>query len=123
MSTAPTSAYSATDGAAYQVFLGRWTERLAEALLDVVEFPDSGALIDVGCGTGSLALAMARRWPGRPINAIDIAEPYIAFARARAVATYPNFDVADAIAIPHPDGQFVGSTAQLVLNFVSDAYA
>jgi hypothetical protein len=34
MTAAPTSAYYASDGAAYQVFLGRWTEVLAPVFLD-----------------------------------------------------------------------------------------
>ena len=59
MPSNPASAYHATDGAAYHVFLGRWTERLADATLDALELPDDGAVLDVGCGTGSLALAMA----------------------------------------------------------------
>ena len=61
------SSYHATDGAAYEVFLGRWTRRLAEPLLDFAEFPDAGPLLDAGCGTGSLASAMAARWPARGI--------------------------------------------------------
>ena len=78
------SAYHATDGAAYEVFLGRWTRRLADPLLDFARFPAAGRLLDVGCGTGSLACAMAARWPARNVVGIDIAAPYIAFARSQA---------------------------------------
>ncbi len=112
--------YQATDGAAYQVFLGRWTQRLANALLRVLEIPPDGALLDVGCGTGSLAFAMAKRWPGREVKGVDIAEPYVAFARARAVSGQPVFDLADISSLPYPDGAFAGAIAQLVLNFVPD---
>jgi SAM-dependent methyltransferase len=115
------SGYRASDGAAYETFLGRWTGRLADALLDFAEFPDAGDLVDVGCGTGSLALAMARRWPGRRIVGIDVAEPYIAYARARAAGLMPEFHVGDIGALSSPDAAYAGATAQLVLNFVPDA--
>jgi len=120
---APASAYHASDGAAYEVFLGRWTTRLAEALIAFADFPRTGDLLEVGCGTGSLALAMARRWPERRIVGIDIAEPYIAYARARAAAPAPLFDVGDACALPYADARFAGAAAQLVLNFVGDPLA
>jgi SAM-dependent methyltransferase len=119
----PPPAYHASDGAAYQRFLGRWTDRLAEPLLDFAEFPADGDLLDVGCGTGSLALAMARRWPGRRVVGIDLAEPYIAYARARVAGPNPIFEVGNACALPYRDGSFAGAVAQLVLNFVPDPLA
>jgi len=60
------SAYHATDGAAYEVFLGRWTRRLAEPLRDFARFPADGRLLDIGCGTGSLARG--------PLNVMPTAE-------------------------------------------------
>jgi SAM-dependent methyltransferase len=115
--------YQATDGAAYEIFLGRWTGRLADALLSSLEIPPDGALLDVGCGTGSLAFAMAKRWPGRRVNGVDIAEPYVTYARARATSGQPVFDLADICSLPYPDDAFAGSVAQLVLNFVPDPAA
>jgi SAM-dependent methyltransferase len=123
MGSVPQPGYQATDGAAYEIFLGRWTQRLADAALESLEIPTDGALLDVGCGTGSLALAMARRWPGRQVNGVDVAEPYIAFARGRAASGRPSFDLADAGSLPYADGAFAGAIAQLVLNFVRDPAA
>jgi SAM-dependent methyltransferase len=122
---APTggSAYHATDGASYEVFLGRWTRRLAEPLLDFAGFPATGDLLDVGCGTGSMAQAMAARWPARSVFGIDIAPPYIAFARSRAMLANLHFEVADAVRLPYADASFGGAAAQLVLNFVPDPFA
>src|SRR5262249_1672096 len=105
-SGAGTSAYHASDGAAYEVFLGRWTQRLAEPLLDFAEFPGAGRLIDVGCGTGSLARAMATRWPGRSVVGVDVAPPYVAFARAQTQLNNLVFEVADAAQLPFGDASF-----------------
>jgi ubiquinone/menaquinone biosynthesis C-methylase UbiE len=110
--------YHADDGAAYELFLGRWTRRLAQPLLDFAEFSAAGALLDVGTGTGSLARAMAARWPGRSVLGIDAAAPYIAHARSQVNGAQPHFATGDATALPCDNASFAGVAAQLVLNFV-----
>jgi len=117
------STYHASDGAAYELFLGRWTKVLAPPLLDFAELPSDGPLLDVGTGTGSLAFAMAQRWPTRQITGIDIAEAYIAYARSLAAGSSPTFETGDVSALRFQDNTFSGATAQLVLNFVPDAKA
>ena len=115
------SNYYASDGAAYERFLGRWTRLLAPRLIDFANFGQDGALLDVGTGTGSLAFAMAARWPSRPVVGIDIAAPYIAFARSQPAPALLSFEVGDGNHLRHEDQYFSGSAAQLVLNFVPDA--
>jgi SAM-dependent methyltransferase len=117
------STYHASDGAAYEIFLGRWTKLLAPCLLDFAAFPPQGALLDLGTGTGSLARAMAARWPSRQILGIDVAEPYLAYARAQTKNPPPQFEIGDAAALDHDNGTFAGVAAQLVLNFVPNANA
>ena len=117
------SAYHASDGAAYEKFLGRWTKELCPQFLDFAAFSDEGLILDVGTGTGSLAFAIAARWPGRNVRGIDLAEPYIAHARARSKDKCPQFEIGDAAALPYDDGAFAGAAAQLVLNFVPNALA
>jgi SAM-dependent methyltransferase len=113
------SSYYASDGAAYEMFLGRWTKRLAKAVLDFAEFSSDGALLDVGTGTGSMAFAMAARWPGRSIIGVDMAHPYVAYAKSQAIHSRPSFEIGDAAKLPYDDGSFTGVAAQLVLNFVT----
>jgi hypothetical protein len=55
------SAYHASDGAAYRGFIGRWTAALAPVFLDFVRIPEAGDVLDLACGTGSLAAEIARR--------------------------------------------------------------
>jgi SAM-dependent methyltransferase len=117
------STYAATDGAAYDVFLGRWTRRLGPPLLDFAEFAPEGRLLDLGCGTGGLAGTMAARWPARAVIAVDIAPVYVAFARAQTKLPNLAFAVADATGLPCADATFAGAAAQLVLNFIPDPAA
>jgi SAM-dependent methyltransferase len=111
------SSYSASDGAAYEVFLGRWTRELGERMVEFARFPD-GVLLDVGCGTGSLAAAMAER---EPAVGVDVALPYLAYASEHTGG--PRFVAGEASRLPFAVGAFAGTAAQLVLNFVADPIA
>jgi SAM-dependent methyltransferase len=70
-----------------------------DLLLDAVSAERGGRVLDVGCGTGGTTLAAARRLgaEGRCVG-IDISEPMIAAARARAERerTQARFIRADA---------------------------
>lgn len=57
-----------------------------DALLD--EHPPAEPVLDLGCGTGDLALAIARR--GLRVLGVDIVESAIAQARAKAEALPPE---------------------------------
>ena len=120
MSTPDQSSYHASDGDAYEIFLGRWTRRLAEALIDFARFPETGDLLDAGCGTGALASRMVARWCGRRVVGIDIAPSYIDFAQRRVGDLGPSFDVGDVCHLPYTDASFAGVASQLILNFVGD---
>ena len=122
--TAPTiprsSIYRANDGAAYERFLGRWSRLLARPFVDFARVAEDGPVLDVGCGTGSFALALAERRRDR-VAGIDIALPYIAFARSRQGGAGVDFVVGDACRVPYGDRGFAAAVAQLSLNFVPDA--
>lgn len=89
--TSASSTYHASDGAAYEYWLGRWARRLAEPFLDFAAFPHDGDVLDVGCGTGALVFAMAERWPNRRVIGIDIAPRFIEYARTRRTGETPEF--------------------------------
>ncbi len=116
----PAAAYLADDGAAYERFLGRWTGRLAKALIDFAELPGDGPVLDVGCGTGSVAFELRRRFPDRSVSAVDVSAAYLAFARRREGGASIQFEQADALDLPFAAGRFAGSIAQLALNFMPD---
>ena len=120
-SDSSSSTYRASDGAAYERFLGRWSRLLASPFAEFARPAAHGGVLDVGCGTGSLALALAERGAADRIAGIDIAVPYIAFAQSRSGAAGIDFVVGDACRLPYADGSFPAALAQLSLNFVADA--
>jgi len=115
------STYRASDGAAYERFLGRWSRLLAGPFADFARLPEDGRVLDVGCGTGSLAITLAERRQRGRVAGIDIAPPYIAFARSYGATV--EFAVGDACRLPYAEHSFVAALAQLSLNFVPDAAA
>ncbi|MDT2024171.1 methyltransferase domain-containing protein [Methylocella sp. CPCC 101449] len=117
MST-PISTYVATSGDAYHRFLGRWTEALAQEFAGFAPPTVAGPLLDAGCGTGSLALELAQRFPDRDVFGIDVAQPYVDYASGRATGGRPAFSKASATALPFADATFAASYAQLVINFI-----
>src|SRR5262245_64008734 len=119
MTTSPSSTYHASDGAAYQVFLGRWTEVLAPVFLEFARISNEGDVLDVGCGTGSLGAEIARCGRDRRVIGLDIAGAYLAYARSRH--TLPNlyFQLGDAGHLPFADHAFAASLSQIVLTFVA----
>src|SRR5439155_19408553 len=117
------SGFHASDGAAYERWLGRWSSRLAEAFLDFVSFPDDGELLDIGCGTGSLAMAMTRRWPARQVIGVDLSEDYVSYAQSRRTGAQPTFETGDVRTLTYQDGRFAGVAAQLLFLFVPPVVA
>jgi len=116
--SSPTSNFHASDGAAYEYWLGRWSSRLANVFLDFVEFSESGELLDVGCGTGALTFAMADRWPARSVIGVDVAAPFISYAQSRRSGDRPTFEIGDACALKYADGRFAAVAAHLLFLFI-----
>lgn len=112
------STYTATDAAAYERLMGRWSPLLAEALIAFAGLEAGDAVLDLGCGTGSMALTLARRSEPRRILGIDLAPPYIDYAASRSGDRRLEFRVGDATALALADGTFDRSFSLLALNFM-----
>ncbi len=71
---------------------------------------DGAELLEVGPGSGSLAVWIARRLPGTRLTGIDISAAMVARANERAaregVAARVRFETGDATALAFPDASF-----------------
>ncbi|WP_198372670.1 class I SAM-dependent methyltransferase [Roseomonas rosulenta] len=118
---AASSTFAATDGDAYELQMGRWSRRLAEPFLDFAGPVGAGEVLDLGCGTGSLTLALAAREPACRISGVDFSEAYVEHARRRTLDPRLDFRVGDACAIPFPAASFDRVLSLLMLHFVPRA--
>jgi SAM-dependent methyltransferase len=110
------------DAEAYQHFIGRWSRLLAPLLTDFAGVQDSGRVLDVGSGTGALALSIAGRKLHCRVQGIDPSPEYIQFANSHN--PYPDrvsFELGDAQEMRFADGAFHASLSLLVFNFIPDA--
>ena len=112
--------FSAAD--AYERFMGRWSRKLAPRLVRFAGIGEQAdeAILDVGCGTGALTLAVAAHAPATRIVGVDRSSPYVEFARAHFTGDRIRFEEGDALALPFPEASFDRTLSLLILNFVAD---
>jgi SAM-dependent methyltransferase len=86
--------------------LARYMEGNAEAFYRRLSVPLGSRLLDVGCGSGQLALIASRS--GVDATGVDIAEDLVERARerSRVEGLRAHFHLADAEALPFPDASF-----------------
>lgn len=116
MSTSST--FVAADGDGYELCMGRWSRNLALPFLDFVGTADRERVLDVGCGTGHLAAAVAARSGAAEVHGVDLAPVYVEHARRHHADPRFVFRVGDACALDYPDGAFDRVLSILVLHFV-----
>jgi ubiquinone/menaquinone biosynthesis C-methylase UbiE len=107
-------------------------ERRATELLErITPMIDAGArqLIDIGTGTGTLARAALRRWPGVEVVGIDVSSGMAAAAEAEADRQLSPAErrrfatrVAPADTLPFPDAAFDAAISSFVLQLVPNRF-
>jgi SAM-dependent methyltransferase len=108
------------DGAAYERYMGKWSQLAGEVFLDWLA-PKSGLRwLDVGCGNGAFTEMIVERCAPVSVQGIDPSEGQLAYARARPASRVAEFRQGDAMALPFPDCTFDAAVMPLVIFFVPD---
>jgi ubiquinone/menaquinone biosynthesis C-methylase UbiE len=79
-------------------------------------------VLDVGCGTGTLAVAAAQDAPGVRVTGLDADPSILAKARSRAAGSgiAMRFDEGRSVALPYADGSFDVVVSTLFFHHLSD---
>jgi ubiquinone/menaquinone biosynthesis C-methylase UbiE len=85
------------------------------------ELPQDGSLLDVGCGTGTFAIAFAARRSDAKVTGIDGDEEILARARAKAGSDAIEWRRGLADELPFADGSVDVVTMSLVLHHLLPA--
>jgi len=105
----------------YNLWMGRWSARLAPAFVRFAALPKGGRVLDVGSGTGVLASALLEGVEDGTVVAIEPAESYVAFSRERLRDPRLRIEQGDALAIAFEDDSFDSTLSLLILKELPDA--
>jgi SAM-dependent methyltransferase len=103
--------------------------KLWELVLDRLNWNGKGKALDIGCGNGPLAIALAKRHPDGHVTGIDYWGKTWDYskavcernAEATGVTERTDFQKASASALPFEDGFFDAAVSNFVFHEVSDA--
>jgi SAM-dependent methyltransferase len=108
------------DGAAYERYMGKWSQLAGETFLGWLA-PGSGwRWLDVGCGNGAFTEMIVERCAPVSVHGIDPSEGQLAYARTRPASRMVQYHQGDAMALPYPDHSFDAAVMPLVIFFVPD---
>lgn len=110
--------YQNPDG--YDLYMGRWSARLAPPFLDFCGLDAAGRYLDVGCGTGSLTKALRARLPDAQVIGLDRTWDFIAHLHRQAASQNLGLTVGDALHLPFADASFDAALGLLILQQLPD---
>jgi len=107
-----------TSGEAYDQWMGRWSQLLAERFLQWLDIRPNLRWLDVCCGSGIVTEAITRRCSPASVAGIDVSPEQIEFARAHRGRSHATFQVGDAMNLPFPAGNFDVVVCGLGMNYI-----
>ena len=110
--------FLATDPTVYEHFMGRWSRRLAGPFLDFAGVRPGDRVLDVGCGTGVITLALAER--GCTAVGADASEPYLEGARRDRPHPNITYELGDARRMQYPDASFDACVSTLAIDVIPE---
>jgi ubiquinone/menaquinone biosynthesis C-methylase UbiE/GNAT superfamily N-acetyltransferase len=108
------------DGAAYERYMGVWSQRVGDTFLDWLSPRPGLRWLDVGCGNGAFTETLISRCAPTHVAGIDPSEAQLAFARSREALRDADFRRGDAMALPFADNTFDIAIMPLVIFFVPE---
>jgi SAM-dependent methyltransferase len=113
------------DGAAYERYMGKWSQLAGAAFLDWLAPRSALRWLDVGCGNGAFTEMIVHRCAPATVHGIDPSEAQLAFARTRMATDVARhcpaeFRQADAMGLPFTDDTFDAAVMPLVIFFVPE---
>jgi SAM-dependent methyltransferase len=108
------------DGAAYERYMGVWSQLAGKVFLDWLAPAPGLRWLDVGCGNGAFTEMLVGRCAPASVDGIDPSEGQLVYARARPASRVAKFRQGDAMALPYGDAAFDVAVMPLVIFFVPD---
>ncbi len=106
------------DGAAYERYMGVWSQLAGETFLAWLAMGSGRRWLDVGCGNGAFTELIVQRCAPASVDGVDPSDAQLAYARGRAAGRVAQFHQGDAMALPLPDQAFDVAVMPLVIFFV-----
>ena len=108
------------DGAAYDVYMGRWSQLVGDAFLRWIDPPASARWLDVGCGNGAFTEIVAARAAPASLTGVDPSNAQLAYARKVPGLARARFCQGDGMALPFRTHAFDAAVMPLVIFFLTD---
>lgn len=115
----PIGKESWNDSNAYDLYVGRWSRRIAGDFMQWLQPQANLSWLEVGCGTGALTTEILNSARPLRILAIDKSGAYLTKARSYISSPRVSFSKTDLSALD-AGAEFDYITSGLVLNFLSD---
>jgi SAM-dependent methyltransferase len=77
-------------------------------------------VVEIGCGDGSLLLALAEAWPQASFDGFELSAPAIAIARGRGIPRIERLEAYDGVTVPAADREYDLAILSHVLEHVPD---